>query len=315
MSSLNAHQIRIFLVAAETLNFTHAAQLLDVTQPSISQHIQALEDHFDLPLFSRLGRAIELTDAGAALIPLAREFVYLSNHIEEMMASLKGGIFGHLVVGCSTPTGRYILPKLLAAFHHQYPQVKATCQVTSQSQALKMLGEGKVHLALANDPPLAQDIEYQKVTTEHIVLIVHPNHPWAMKKCVEVTDLITAHFILPEEGSDTHAAVREALAEKGLSIYQLNALISLGSLEAIALSVQEGLGVGFVPEIIVSRLVKNLVVPVDIQGLQIVRHVYIARNSRRLATGAQNAFWNLILNPEKKSLLSLESIHLAETTG
>ncbi len=315
MSGLNTHQIHIFLIAAETLNFTHTAQQLEITQPSISQHIQALEDHFGLPLFSRSGRNIELTDAGAALIPLAREFVYLSTHIDEMMASLKGDIHGHLVVGCSTPTGRYILPKLLAAFHHQFPQVKATCMVATQSQALKMLSEGKVHLALASDPPLVADIDYQKVTTEHIILIVHPDHPWAKRNCIDVVDLVDADYIMPDEGSDTHAAVREALAEKGISIYQLNTLISLGSLEAIAFSVQEGLGVGFIPEIIASRLVKNMVVPVDVQGLQINRNVYIARNTRRPATGAQSAFWNVILNPEKKMLPTLGVTRITETIG
>lgn len=300
MLNLSTHQLHVFLVAAETLNFTQAAQQLQMTQPSVSQHVQALEEHFDLQLFLRSGRSIELTDAGMALIPLAREMVYLSTHLEEMMASLKGNIHGHLVVGCSTSTGRYLLPKMLASFHHQFPQVRATCQVTTQAQALQMLNEGKVHLALASDPPFAQDMEFRKITRESVILIAPARHPWAKRKKIDLQDLDAADFILPEEGSETHSAVREGLAELGYSIYQLKNLVSLGSLEAIALSVQEGLGVGFVPELIVKRLVQNKVVTVEIEGLKIGRDVYVARNSRRPATGAQNAFWNLIVNSENE---------------
>ena len=75
---LDVHQLNVFLVAAETLNFTQAAQQLHMTQPSVSQHIQGLERHFDTLLFLRNGRNLELTDAGMALLPLAKEAVMLS---------------------------------------------------------------------------------------------------------------------------------------------------------------------------------------------------------------------------------------------
>ena len=97
---LDVHQLNVFLVSAETLSFTQAAQRLHMTQPSVSQHIQGLEHHFDMQLFLRTGRALELTEAGLALLPLAREAVELSIRIDETMESLKGKVFGHLMVGC-----------------------------------------------------------------------------------------------------------------------------------------------------------------------------------------------------------------------
>lgn len=296
MLSLNTHQLAVFLAAAETLNFTQAAQRLQVTQPSVSQNIQALEEHFGLELFVRSGRNIELTDAGLALVPLAREMVYLSSHLEETMASLVGGVHGHLIVGCSTSTGRYILPKLLARFHRQYPQVRATCHVAPQAESLQGLVEGRLHLAMACEPPFHQDIEFRKFAREKIVLIVPLDHPWAHKERLEGGDLCAADFILPNEGSEVHGAIREGLAQLGYSIYKLNTIISLGSLEAIALSVQEGLGVGFVPELVVTRLVKNRVAVVNLAGLSICRDVYIGRNMRRPASAAQNAFWEFVNN-------------------
>ncbi len=121
-----------------------------MTQPSVSQHVQSLEQHFGVKLFIRAGRHIELSDGGMALVPFAGDMVQKSIQIEETMASLKGEVYGHLQVGCSTTPGKYVLPHLLTRFHNMYPKVKVTCQVTSQTQAVQTLCEGAVHFALTS---------------------------------------------------------------------------------------------------------------------------------------------------------------------
>lgn len=294
MSNLNAHQLNIFLEAADTLNFTQAAERLHISQPSVSQNVQALEEHFGLALFLRSGRNIELSDAGIALVPLVRELVVLAKHIEETMASIKGGIQGHLSVGCSTSTGRYILPKLLAYFHTQFPQVRATCHVLSQEDSLNMLLEGKVHLAMASDPPYIADIEFRHLLSESIILIVPRQHPWTGLKEIDLDQLFEGDFILPTEGSETYNCLREVLAQQQRSIYKLNSIMTLGSPEAIALSVEEGLGVGFVPNLLVNRLVPERVNQVHVRGLSLQRNIYIGRMTRRPATAAQEAFWEFV---------------------
>lgn len=294
MLSLNTHQINVFLIASETLNFTQAAQMLEMTQPCVSQHIQALEEHFGVTLFTRAGRNIELTDAGMALVPLAREMVFLATHIEETMASLKGDVHGHLRVGCSTSTGRYILPKILATFHRRHPQVRATCHVAPQAQALEMLAEGKVHLVMASNPPVMQNVEFHAFTSEKIMLIAPLDHPWTKKPIITLEEMCQADFLLPEEGSETYAEIREALAALQHSIYELKTVVTLGSLEAITLSVYEGLGVGFVPELVINRLVQDKVALIKVQELEIHREVYVGKNTRRPATRAQEAFWDFL---------------------
>lgn len=303
MASLNTHQLHVFLIAAETLNFTQAAQQLRMTQPSVSQHIQALEEHFGQELFVRTGRTIELSDAGAALIPLAREIVYSNSRLEEMMASLKGEVQGHLIVSCSTSTGRYLLPKILANFHCQYPQVRATCQVSRRDQAIKRLVEGKVHIALVSEPPFIADIRFEKIADERVLLIVPAAHPWAKRDFINASEIYESDFILPEESNDLYRLIHDKLAEAGVSILELRNLVSLGSLEAIALSVQEGLGVGFVPEIMAHRLVNGRVKLVEVAGLNISQEVFIGRNLNRPATAAQEAFWEMVL--ESNEVLNL----------
>jgi len=291
---LNAHQLNVFLIAAETLNFTEAALRLKVSQPSISQHIQSLEQQFGSALFHRSGRTLELTDAGLALIPLAQEFLYLSTHIEETMASIKGDVHGHLRVGCSTTIGPYFLPKLLAIFQYEYPQVDVTIKVASQDLILQMLQDGKIHLALTSSSESSKGVDFQKFFTDQIVVVVPIEHPWGKKKLITSRELIESEFILPEEGSETHKIVRDALASIGLSIFQLKCTLVLDSQEGILFSVDQGLGAGFVSKIVVNKLNKNKVREIQIKGLDITYDIYLGYHQSRLQTSAQVAFCKLI---------------------
>jgi DNA-binding transcriptional LysR family regulator len=299
---LDIHQINVFLAAAESLSFTQAAQQLHMTQPSVSQHIQALERHFDMQLFLRNGRNLELTDAGLSLLPLAREAVSLSIRIDETMESLKGNIYGHLIVGCSTTPGKYILPNLLARFHKEYPQVRVTCQVSPQTDAIRNVVEGDAHFALFSvDYDSYADIEAVSFLCDPIVLIAPLDHPWAQRGEIESQELLEGDFIMREASSGTFIAMREALAKHNISTADLRNLITLGNAEAIALAVQEGIGVGFISQMVVERICEGKVAEVRVRGLEICRQIYIGRNNRRPATRAQTAFWNFLAAEESKN--------------
>jgi DNA-binding transcriptional LysR family regulator len=292
---LDVHQLNVFLAAAESLSFTQAAQQLHMTQPSVSQHIQALERHFDMQLFLRNGRNLELTDAGMTLLSLAREAVTLSIRIDETMESLKGKVHGHLIVGCSTTPGKYILPTLLARFHKKYPQVRVTCQVSPQADAIRNIAEGNAHFALFSlEYDSYPDIEAFSFVCDPIVLVAPLEHPWTKKGEIEPEELLEGDYIMREASSGTFNAVRETLARQNISISDLRTVITLGNAEAIALAVQEGIGVGFISQMVVERICQDKVAEVSVRGVDICRQIYIGRNNRRPATRAQTAFWNFL---------------------
>ncbi len=305
---LDAHQLNVFLTAAKTLNFTAAARLLHMTQPSVSQHIQALEQHFDTSLFFRSGRHLRLTDAGAALLPLAQEMVSISEHIEEKMDSLRGEVHGHLMVGCSTTVGKYVLPFILAAFLRQYPHVEASCFVTPRMAAVQMLCEGEVHIALASSREFCKDVEFQKFIEDEVVLIADLDHPWAARSAIEPEDLLTAQFILREPGSGTKEVLDAGLQSLGMTLDQLDTKLTLGNSEAIALAVQEGIGVGFVSRMVVNRLVMNKVAIVPIAGLSLKQDIFIGQHTGRPGTTAQTAFWRFVTDPDNPVLDEISAI-------
>jgi DNA-binding transcriptional LysR family regulator len=300
---LDAHQLNVFLTAAQTLNFTAAAKQLHMSQPSVSQHIRELENYFDTPLFVREGRRIFLSDAGKALIPMAQQLVKASVRIEETMQSLRTEIYGHLMVGCSATSGKYILPFLLAEFLKRHPKVEATCHVSSRAISLQMLCDGQVHLAVASANEFCQEVEFQKLISDPVVLITPLDHPWAVKGEIEPHELLQERFIMREDGSGTKAVAAQGLQRLGLTMEQLPRVLTLGNSEAIALGVQEGIGVAFITQSVVDYLVSGRVAPVKVRGLELRQDIYIGRHMHYPATAAQTAFWEFIQeNREQRSV-------------
>ncbi len=121
---LNLQELQVFLAAAEQGNFSEAGRLLHLSQPAVSQTIHNLEKRFGAQLFVRHGRAVRLSDAGETLMPMARELLTSANRIEETMSSLHGAVVGMINIGCSTASGKYLLPGLIARFRKEFPQVR-----------------------------------------------------------------------------------------------------------------------------------------------------------------------------------------------
>jgi DNA-binding transcriptional LysR family regulator len=290
---LDAHQLNIFLVAAETLNFTQAAERLHMSQPSVSQHIQALEKHFGEALFIRQGRSLILSDAGRILIPLAQQFVKQSTRINETMSSLKGHIKGRINIGCNAVSGKYVLPEFFTQFHHQYPEVTISCKTSLCSSPLDDLRTGNLHFLITNQGEgLEACFEVNHFLQEEIQFIVPTDHRWSGRSNVDPEELLEEKYILPEENSEDYDQINGALAENNLSLMQLETFLTLSNAEAIVLSVQKGLGVSFSSKII-SSLFKD-VVSIPVKDTEIIRKISIVRDKTQLSTAARDAFWEFI---------------------
>lgn len=296
---LDAHQLNIFLVAAETLNFTQAAERLHMSQPSVSQHIRALEKHFDEKLFVRQGRSLILSDAGRVLIPLAQQFVKQSTRINEAMSSLKGHIKGRISIGCNALSGRYVLPEYFAKFHYIYPEVSISCQTDLCAAPLEALRSGNLHFLFTNQGIASEPcFQVQDLLNEEIVLIAPKDHPWSRRDAIDPEELLEENFILPADNTDTYIKVNSALATKNLSLLQMESFLTLSNVESIILSVQKGLGLSFSSRIIASIIGQVAIVP--IKGLSIPVGVSIVRDRTQLSTAARDAFWDYMASSSEE---------------
>jgi DNA-binding transcriptional LysR family regulator len=292
---LDAHQLNIFLVAAETLNFTQAAERLHMSQPSVSQHIRALEKHFDEDLFIRQGRSLILSDAGRVLIPLAQQFVKQSTRINEAMTSLKGQIKGRINIGCNSLSGKYVLPEFFADFHHLYPDVTIFCQTDCCDTPLDFLRSGDLHFLFTNQGLATEPcFEVEDLMMEEIVLVAPRDHRWAKRDAIEPEELLEETFILPPENTNTYSKVNATLATKNLTLLQLNTFMTLSSSEAILLSVEKGLGLSFSSKIIAKKIANVAIVP--IKGFSVPLGLSVVRDRTQLTTAARDAFWDYMVN-------------------
>lgn len=303
---LDLHQLEVFITAAELLNFSQAGSRLHISQPSVTQHIQSLESQLGNPLFIRQGKKLALTEAGSLLLPIARRLVLSSMRAEETLESLTTEVSGHLHVGCSTTPGKYRLPRLMADFMRANPHVQATCSVTSRSQVLRLLEKGSVDFAFTSSTrEFNQYTEFKKFLSDPVLLIVHPNHPWATLGQIQLEDLRTERFIMREDSSGTYEVTRTSLAQAGFNIHDLQVILTLGNSEAIAMAVMQQIGVGFISQSVVQNFICGRVIPIQIEGIQITQEIYFCRNKLHTMGNAQSKFWSFILSQAEAS----EPIH------
>jgi DNA-binding transcriptional LysR family regulator len=303
---LEVHELNVFLTAAETENFSEAARQLHLTQPAVSMQIRALEKKLDVDLFHRSGRTLCLTEQGKALMPLARDVINRAIQIQEELESLKGEVVGHLRLGCSTATGKYILPHLVARFRCRHPKVQITIYNHNRNMVLHQLDDGSVQLAVVSAQPGGTEVTYRHFFTDHIVLIVPAGHTWARQEVIAPDDLLATPFIFRDPQSGTRQEVETALAERGISLNDLNVVMEIGNSEAISMAVEEGIGAAFVSRTVARRGIDlGKVREVCVAGLSLKREVFIAYSHRYPATRAQIEFWNFVQEPDNERLLEL----------
>lgn len=292
---LHLNELEIFVAAAEHGSFSEAARFLHLSQPAVSQSIQNLERRFRVQLFSRQGRTARLSDSGKALLPLARELIAAARRVEETMNTMSGTIAGHIHLGCSTATGKYIIPMRIAQFRAQYPAVRVDVQVCSRDVVVQQLLEEDVDFVVSSRQLDHRDLEFVPFQTDEAVLIVPTDHRWARNRHIYPDDLLDEALIMREEGSGTYTALYEALRAHDIAPEMLNVAMTLGNAEAVALAVEEGLGVGFVSKFVAARSIAlGRAVEVTVEGFDLRHALYFVRNRRTPMTHSQRAFWEFM---------------------
>lgn len=289
---LNLDALKVFLAVAEHGSFSEAGRQLHLSQPAVSQIIQGLERQLGAQLFIRQGRTAPLTEGGQMLVPMARELLTSAQRVEQTMLSIQDEVIGEMSIGCSTASGKYLLPGLIARFRRQYPQVRLNVLVTSRESVINKLLSGEVALGVSSKQVEHFDLEYQDFFKDDVILIVPANHRWAQYRTIYPDDLLDEPLILREEAAGTREVLLDGLQKRDISPDMLNIAMVLGNAEAIAIAVEEGLGVAFISRLAAERgLALGRVVEVKIEGMELTRNLYLVRNRRQALTRAQAEFW------------------------
>ena len=313
---LMLQELEVFVMVAEQGSFSRAGEMLNLSQPAVSQTIQALETRFGAELFIRHRRGVLLTDAGEALLPMAQELLTNARRVEENMGGLQGAVVGKLTVGCSTASGKYLLPRLIARFRRRFSRVRVDVAVRDRRRMFDMLLAGQVHFAVSSKRIEHSEIEYLPFYADEVVLIVAADHPWAKFGRVYPDDLLDVPLILREDGSGTSESVFQGLLHHDITPDMLNVVMVLGNAEAIAMAVEERIGVAFVSRLVAQRSIAlGQVAEVAVEGMTLKHELHFARNLRLPSTRSQTEFWDFVQDGEtlRDSTQSLKDTEFAET--
>ncbi len=305
---LDPRLLQVFVIAAETLNFSTAARKLNLSQPAVTQNIQQLELQVGSPLFVRSARNLSLTTSGLALLPMARQLLTMNSRVESVLDDLAGKVFGDLIIACTTTPGKYVLPILLANFMKLHPRVRAVCNITTRSQAMHQLEAGLVHIAFSSrSDEFDHNVEFLKFLSDPIMLIAHPDHPWAQAGHIDADTLRQGRFVMRDPNSGMFLRIKAGLADFGIGMADLNTVMVVGSTEAVGVAVMQGLGVGFVSGTMHRYISQDKAVVVHVDGLNLSQDIFLCRYKLHAAGNPTNAFWDYaraITEDGKKDLLA-----------
>jgi len=288
---MDIRRLELFCKVVELKNFTRAAEAVRLSQPSVSEHIRLLEEAVGERLLDRLGREVQPTPAGEILHRYARQIIRLRDEALQAINQFRGELSGRLLLGASTIPGSYLLPRYIEPFKEKFPLIRITVRIGDTEQMLAELLEGEVELAVVGARKKESRIEFVELLKDELVLAVPPGHPWAGRNGVALADLQGVPFVLREVGSGTRSAMTEALGAAGFEVGTLQVLAEMGNNEAVRQAVKAGVGVSILSRISLTEdLERGEVAVVAIRGVEMQRHIYLARRRNRQLSPLARAF-------------------------
>ena len=317
MGGMTLEKLRIFLAVAEHLHFTRAAEELYITQPAVSAAIQSLETDYRIKLFHRIGRHIEITDAGKLLQAEAQKILEQIALTERGLRELNNLERGELQLGSSLTIGNYWLPEKISKFQRCYPGISINCTLANTEEIIMGTMSGKFDIGLVEGEvksSLKTYLEEKIIGSDRLVIIVGRSHPWFKRKKIPITELTTTEWVMREPGSGTQQRFEEALQNLGIDPDKLKTILILNTGEMIKAVVESGVVAAGISELMVKKelQLKTLMAIQLIDDrktdssvtLEFVRPFLMLKHQQRFQTRLSKAFEELLNSAESDRKIS-----------
>lgn len=273
------HQLQYFVAVAETRHFTRAADLVHVAQPSLSQQIKALERELGADLFLRARGNITLTDAGEALLPLARRILADADTARHEVLELVQLRRGRVRLGATPSLCTGLLPDVLRAFHDRYPGVRLLVEEGGSHDLVRELARGALDLALVvlPLPTPAPALTTVELLREDLVVVssTEADPPGGGRRTVRISDLEGERLVMFRHGYDLRELTVAACRAEG---FEPDFAVEGGEMDAVLGFVRAGLGVAVVPRMVAVRPGQGLRV-MPLAGPGLARTIALAHRS------------------------------------
>lgn len=236
MMKMEIRQLRYFLKVTETLNFSEASRALFITQSTLSQQINKLEQELDLPLFERNSHEVKLTEAGEHLRRYAIKAVNSVDDCIQHLEDLKQMLTGELNIGV-TFSFNSIAHESLMAFLKKYPKVKLNIYYKPMTDLMLMLKRRELDIVLAFKPSVTDEkIESHLLFNTELAVVANENHPITRKDKITLEELCHYSIVLPSTGLQARCTLDRLLAQREMT---LNASVEINNVHQLLQIVRE----------------------------------------------------------------------------
>lgn len=242
LPGMTLEQLRVFVAVAERQHVTRAAEALHIAQSAASASIAALEGRHGAKLFHRVGRGIELTEAGTLFLVEARAVLARVEAAELVLSELGGLKRGTLAVQASQTIASYWLPRHLVAFRRAHPGIDIRLAVGNTTQVAAAVHDGSAELGFVEGAVDDSALESRAVARDQLVVVVGTGHSWAGCGAITPDRLTESDWVLREAGSGTRSVFEAALESFGSLASSLRVVLELPSNESVRAAVEAGMG-------------------------------------------------------------------------
>ncbi|MEK8128039.1 LysR family transcriptional regulator [Paenibacillus filicis] len=280
--------LRVFVAVAEQSHFSRAAELLNLSQPGVSQHIRNLENEWGTKLMHRSPKQVRLTEAGEILYRRAKQILDLYEQARQDVQRLQHTVSGSLHLGASFTIGEYMLPRMLAAFAKSYPDVDIQVTIGNTEEIVHAIRNNQLDLGLIEGQAEFPDLLVTAYSKDEMLLVAPSGHPLAVHPSVKPELLQDQVWVMRENGSGTRDYSDRFIRELELSVrrsYVFNS--SQGIKEAVA----AGLGLAILSRWIVRKEIESGEIrQIIVQGRRMEREFRIIQNQDHTPTLACTVF-------------------------
>jgi aminoethylphosphonate catabolism LysR family transcriptional regulator len=282
---MNLFQLRAFDAVAREGSFTKAAARLFISQPAVTGHVKALEDHYQITLLRRTARRVELTEEGIKLAAITRAMFGMAEEAQALLEANRQLLTGRLEVAADGP---HMVMPMLARLRAKFPGITVNLRLGNAQETLAALVSEHADVAVLTEVEARKGMYLQSLAQSRICALLPARHAWADEQDIAVERLHQQIMVLREPTSITRRTFDEACV---LAAIQPRVLLELDSREAVTEAVAADLGIGIVSSVEVGHDPRIVAVPLTGEGL--LNQHFIGCLERRRELRLIKAFFEL----------------------
>ncbi|GAB1259088.1 LysR family transcriptional regulator [Aurantivibrio plasticivorans] len=282
-------QLEIFIATAHHQNISKAAESLAMSQSAASGALKELESQFDVQLFDRVGKRLQLNDFGKALQPKTEELLTRAHELEGELSQHVAS--SALRVGATLSIGNYLAVPMIAQFMERFPETRVTLEVANTATITQKLDGFELDVALIEGDVNNPDLNITPWRSDDLKVFCAPDHPLARNKLLKDSDLLSARWIIREPGSGTRQTFERAFHDL---LPSLDILFELEHTEAIKRAVESGLGLGCLSAITLEEaFATGRLIELQLENRDLSRKLYQVVHRKKYVTEAIENWWSV----------------------